>query len=86
MVERKFEKARDIYTSPSIYQITVQGKVDEQSIHSMTGMSVSNSGENKQNRLSTITGRVEDQSALNGLINTLFNQRLSVVSIIKIAR
>jgi len=70
------------YTGRALYQITVEGYLDKQWIHEMTGMSVSYSSNNK---ISTLTGKVEDQSALNGLINTLYNQRVTVVSIIKIS-
>jgi hypothetical protein len=70
------------YTGSAIYQITVQGILDEEGLQEMTGMSISYSGDP---RISTLTGKVEDQSALNGLINTLYNQRLTVVSIVKIS-
>jgi hypothetical protein len=76
------EHLADIYTGSSVYQLTVEGDMDQLKVKEMTGMMVS---ELEGNRLFTITGKVQDQSALNGLINTLYNMRLSVISIIKIS-
>ena len=70
------------YTSPGLYQITLEGNFNTKGIQEMTGMSVSYSADGN---ISTLTGILEDQSALNGLINTLYNQRFIVVSIIKIS-
>ena len=82
-MERKSqEHLSDIYTEPSVYQLTVEGKIDKIRVKEMTGMMVS---ELDNSRLVTITGQVQDQSALNGLINTLYNMHLSVISIIKIS-
>lgn len=82
MERKNQEHLSDIYTEPSIYQLTVEGKIDKKRVKEMTGMMVS---ELDNNRLVTITGQVQDQSALNGLINTLYNMHLSVISIIKIS-
>ena len=78
----KQEEFLNNYTSPGLYQITLEGKFNTKGIQEMTGMSVSYSAEGN---ISTLTGILEDQGALNGLINTLYNQRLSLVSIIKIS-
>ena len=82
-MERKpYEFLNDIYACSSVYQITVEGDMDQLKVKDMTGMMVS---ELDGGRLFTITGKVQDQSSLNGLINTLYNMRLSVISIIKIS-
>ena len=82
MERKNQEHLSDIYTEPSVYQLTVEGKIDKIRVKEMTGMMVS---ELDNSRLVTITGQVQDQSALNGLINTLYNMHLSVISIIKIS-
>jgi predicted oxidoreductase len=82
-MERKpHEHYTDIYIGSSVYQLTVEGDMDQLKVKDMTGMMVS---ELDGGRLFTITGKVQDQSSLNGLINTLYNMRLSVISIIKIS-
>jgi hypothetical protein len=82
-MERKpYKYLNDIYTGSSVYQLTVEGHMDQYKVKEMTGMMVS---ELEDKRLYTITGKVQDQSALNGLINTLYNMRLSVISIIMIS-
>ncbi len=67
----------------STYQITVDGLVDEQFIESMNGMSVSHN-RIKDKALSTLTGELTDQSALNGILNTLFDYQFDVISVLKL--
>jgi len=73
----------ETYSGPSIYQITVSGKVDEQFIESINGMSVSHNSV-KSKTISTLTGELHDQSALNGILNTLYDYQYSVISVLKI--
>lgn len=80
MVKEEFLKS---YSGPSTYQITVDGRVDEGFIQSISGMSVSHN-RLKDKTLSTLTGELTDQSALNGILNTLFDYRFAVISVMKI--
>jgi hypothetical protein len=66
----------------TVYQLKVEGNLDKQRISEMTGMNIS---EETDGRFWTLTGLVQDQSALNGLINTLYHMRLSVISIIRVS-
>ena len=77
--KNRFSKS---YAGPSIYQLTVEGNLDENIFREMTGMTIS---ETSDRRIWTLTGSVQDQSALNGLINALFNRNLSVISIVKLS-
>lgn len=80
MVIEEFVKS---YSGPSTYQITVDGRVDENFIESISGMTVSHN-RIKEKTLSTLTGELNDQSALNGILNTLFDYRFPVISVMKI--
>jgi len=69
-------------TGGFIYQLKVEGNLDKQRISEMTGMNIS---EATEGRLWTLTGSFQDQSSLNGLINTLYHMRLSVISIVRVS-
>ena len=71
------------FDGASTYQITVNGKVDSLFVNQLSGLSVShNHSQNKT--ISTLTGKVIDQSALNGILNTLFDYRYTVISVMKL--
>lgn len=71
------------YEGPSTYQITVDGKVEASFIRNINGMTV-NHNKVKDKTLSTLTGELVDQSALNGVLNTLFDSQFSVISVLRI--
>ena len=71
------------YTGPATYQITVDGKVNKEYLHNITGLSVSLT-ELKGHTISVLTGEILDQSALSGIINLLVDNRYSVITVIKI--
>lgn len=71
------------YHGTSMYQITVDGKVDGPLVKNMNGMSVIHS-RIKNKTVSTLTGELSDQSALNGILNTLFDFQYAVISVMKL--
>lgn len=81
-MEKAIQRLRDSYSGPSVYQLTVEGHLDAAMFGEMTGMTIS---ETSDGCIWTLTGSVPDQCALNGLINALYNRRLSVISIVKLS-
>ena len=71
------------YAGPATYQITVEGKVNEEYLQNISGLSVSTT-ELKGHSISVLTGEIIDQSALSGIINLLVDNRYSVITVIKI--
>ncbi len=71
------------YAGHATYQITVKGKIDPGFINRLNNLSVSHTETNDQT-LSTLTGEIEDQEALNGLLNILFDHQYAVISVMKI--
>ncbi len=71
------------YEGNATYQITIQGKIDPTFIHQLSGFSVTHI-ETESKTLSSLTGRIEDQEALSGLLNILFDHRYPVISVMKI--
>lgn len=71
------------HNGPATYQITVDGSVDDAFIKALNGMSVIHN-QVKDKTLSTLTGELRDQSALNGILNTLYDYQFSVISVLKL--
>ena len=71
------------YKGRATYQITVKGKVDPVFMNRLNNLSVSHT-ETTDQTLSTLTGEIADQEALNGLLNILFDQQYPVISLMKI--
>jgi len=71
------------YKGKATYQILVWGKVDPKFIRRHINLSVTHT-ESKDRTLSTLTGEIEDQEALSGLINMLIDHQYKVVSVMNI--
>ena len=71
------------YKGHATYQITVQGKVDPKNMSLLNNFAVTHS-ETKDHIFSTLTGKIEDQEALSGVLNILFDQQYPVISVTKI--
>ncbi|WP_075604052.1 hypothetical protein [Saccharicrinis aurantiacus] len=65
------------------YQITVEGNINDTNLPLIYGMSINKTSFNAK-LLSTITGVVKDQAALNGLLTSLTDNRYTIVSVLKL--
>ena len=71
------------YSGKATYQIVVKGKVDPKFIRKLSELDVSHAETNGQT-LSTLTGQIEDQEALSGIISVLINNQYTIYSVMKI--
>jgi len=71
------------FAGQATYQITVEGKVDPRYMKSLNNLSVMHTVTSNKT-LSTLTGNMEDQEALSGVLNILFDNRYSIISVMKI--
>ena len=71
------------HNGPATYQITVEGRIDPTYMSSLTDLVVTHT-ETSQKTLSTLTGNMQDQEALSGILNMLFDNRYPVISVMKI--
>ena len=71
------------FTGPAVYSITVEGNIPESLLVCLASMELENNA-SSGNTMSTITGCMQDQSQLSGVLNTLYNNRYTIVSITKI--
>ena len=69
-----------MHISHRLYQIRVRGHLDPSWSSRLNGMAIEHLGADGE-RSSTLTGELEDQSALSGVLNALFDIQVVVLSV-----
>ena len=72
------------FTGEAVYQITVNGKVDPKFMKTQNKLKVTHTKINNNKTISTLTGGIVDESALNGLLNLLYDYQYNVISVMKL--
>ncbi|MCJ7757728.1 MAG: hypothetical protein MUP24_06235 [Gillisia sp.] len=72
-----------LFSSPAIYQIKVLGKVPPSWSERLSGMNLSYE-ETETGIATTLIGKLSDQSALSGILNSLYDLHMSVLSVEKL--
>jgi len=66
---------------PAIYRIRVQGRLDAKWSERLEGMNITEVRHSEKDDESILVGRLADQAALSGVLNTLYEQHLPVLSV-----
>jgi hypothetical protein len=66
--------------TPAIYQIEVHGKVDILWSDNLAGMNITSCKEG-ENVITTLIGKLNDQAALAGLLQTIYDMKLPIISV-----
>jgi hypothetical protein len=66
---------------PANYRIQVKGVLDEKWSGRLSDMRISREASPEQDPLTTLEGCLRDQAALSGVLNTLYELHLMVVSV-----
>jgi hypothetical protein len=69
------------FQSPAIYKIKVYGEVKKSWSERLEGMQIDVQPADNTKPVTTLTGRINDQSALSGVINTLYDNHYTIISI-----
>ena len=69
------------FDRPAAYQIKVQGRVDPGWSDRLAGMTIRLTEEEARPPVTTLKGELSDQAALAGVLNTLYELHLSVLSV-----
>jgi hypothetical protein len=69
------------FDSPAFYQIRVQGRIDQTWSDRLEGMAISQPLLDGEPTFTVIKGKLNDQSALAGVLNTLYELHLPVISV-----
>ncbi len=67
---------------PATYQITVEGRIDPAWSDCLEGMTIYQSPVDGDPPITTLQGELSDQAALTGVLNTLYEQHLPILSVI----
>jgi hypothetical protein len=70
------------FDHPAVYQINVQGRIDAHWSDRLAGMKIRISGEQATQKITTLEGEVSDQAALMGVLNTLYELHLPIISVV----
>ena len=78
-------KSRDMdrvkFEGPATYRITVRGFLRETKSDILAGMRITSESRGDQKPVSTLIGRLMDQAELSGVLNTLYEMHLSILSV-----
>ncbi|MEN8799928.1 MAG: hypothetical protein ABF293_11805 [Flavobacteriaceae bacterium] len=66
------------------YQITIEGKVEPFLLEMLPSSFKITNAKSGGKDISSLIGKVEDQAQLAGILNTIYNTRMTVISVLKI--
>ena len=66
---------------PAIYRIRVRGHLDPKWSERLEGMNITEVRHSEKDDQTILVGRLADQAALAGVLNTLYEQHLPVLSV-----
>ena len=69
------------FTVPARYSICVKGFLDESWSQRLSGMQINNQVPNTQTPAAEIVGEVQDQTELIGVLNSLYEMHLPIISV-----
>lgn len=67
--------------SPALYRITVQGKLDDSYSSLFNNMQITYEKNVDKEPEAVLVGKIEDQAALSGVLNSLYELRMPVLSL-----
>lgn len=71
----------DKFNKPATYVIKVQGELGDEWSSRLAGMQITVERKKEGKPINIITGRLSDQSAFSGIMNTLYELHLTVLSV-----
>jgi len=69
------------FDQPATYRISVQGRIDPNWSDLLGGMTICPATTNADPKVTTLEGKLSDQASLAGVLNTLYELHLTVVSV-----
>jgi hypothetical protein len=69
------------FDNPATYQISVQGRIDPSWSDRVEGMTICRAMVEGESPVTTLEGELSDQAALAGVLNTLYDLHLTLLSV-----
>ena len=80
MTRSNLTKDLKIYT-PAIYRIRIQGSLEQKWSESLGGMQITVNNKGSTAPESLLVGKLADQAALSGVLNSLYDMHFPVLSV-----
>ena len=80
MTNNSSEKHVKLWT-PATYRIKVQGYLDKSRSDFLSGMTITTASQGDKGVMTTLVGRLRDQAELSGVLNTLYEFHLPILSV-----
>jgi hypothetical protein len=69
------------FRKPAVYKIELQGELNESFTERLGGMQINVSRAQGTKPVTILVGQINDQAALSGILNTLYELHLSIMSV-----
>ena len=69
------------FTKPAVYKVRVQGDLKDHWSDRLGGMQINVDRSDNQHPISVLIGQINDQSALSGILNKLYDLHLPILSV-----
>ena len=80
-MKNKFGIEKLAFTKPAIYRIVFEGEIEGQMVEQRWGLQVTKKKESNKNAVSTLIGRIDDQSQLSGILQLLYDKHYTLISV-----
>ena len=80
MTNNSSEKHVKLWT-PATYRIKVLGYLDKSRSDFLGGMTITTASQGDEGVMTTLVGRLRDQAELSGVLNTLYELHLPILSV-----
>ena len=75
------KKADFTFQKSAMYKIKVQGELNENWSERLLGMQISIERSQDKKPVSVLIGQINDQSALSGVLNALYEYNMTIISV-----
>jgi hypothetical protein len=79
--DNKIKRQMPSMAYPAMYRICVRGQLDSSWSERLGGMKVTTTGGRDTDETTMLEGQLLDQAALTGILNTLYDMQLPLVSV-----
>lgn len=69
------------FDCPATYQINIQGRIDSNWTDRLEGMNITQTRSEAVDQITVLEGNLRDQTALAGVLNTLYGLHLTILSV-----
>ena len=80
-MSKSLDKDRVRFEGPARYRIVIRGFLDERMSDCLAGMRITSESWGDQKPVSSLVGRLMDQAELSGVLNTLYEMHLAILSV-----